>query len=190
MDGHRWFGYTALVALALCWVTIILGGNVIASDSGLGCSTWPSCNGTFFPPIAGAMGIEWVHRVSAFFLALSIAILTVLALAYERGRPALLRLTLGALVLVVVLALLGGAVVDSNLNIGLVLLHFGIATILFGILLILALLSNWRHLPERWLLWARRATEPRAAAPSPEPRAAIDPRPRSYGSDASSAGRS
>ncbi|MEM0128701.1 MAG: hypothetical protein QXG65_00830 [Thermoplasmata archaeon] len=155
-DKDRWFRYASLVALAICWVTIILGGNVIANDSGLGCSTWPSCDGTFFPPLTGAMGIEWIHRLSALVLAVSIAVLAGLAVAYERRRPALLRLSVGSLVVVGILALLGAAVVDSSLALGLVLLHFAVATILFGMLLILALIANWSHLPRRWIEWARR----------------------------------
>ncbi len=166
MDGHRAFRYTSLVAVAMCWITILLGGNVIVTDSGLGCSTWPSCDGTFFPAISGAMGIEWVHRLSAFFLALIIALLLILAVAYERRRPAALRLSVGAFVLVIALAFLGAAVVDSDLNIGLVLLHFGVATILFGALLVLALIVNWKFIPQRWHAWATQEAEPSPPRPT------------------------
>lgn len=166
MDGHRAFRYASLAAVAMCWITILLGGNVIATGSGLGCSTWPSCDGTFFPALTGAMGTEWIHRLSAFFLAVAILALLVLALVYERRRPAVVRLSIGAFVLVVVLALLGAAVVISDLDVALVLLHFGVATILFGILLILALIVNWRSIPQRWREWARRETP----SPSNDPR--------------------
>ncbi len=172
MQGHAWFRYTAVAALVLCWVTIILGGNVIATNSGLGCPSWPSCNGgwNLFPTLAGATGIEWTHRVAAFFLAASILILTTLALAYESARPAFVRLSVASLALVVLLAFLGGAVVDSGLDIGLVLLHFGVATILFALLLVLALLANWKNIPKRWKEWAHRASEPGTAPDgTPEP---------------------
>ncbi|MGI0067703.1 MAG: COX15/CtaA family protein [Thermoplasmata archaeon] len=188
MDGHRAFRYASLAAVTMCWVTIILGGNVIASGSGLGCSTWPSCDGTYFPALTGAMGIEWIHRLSALFLALVILVLLGLALVYERRRPAVLRLSIGAFALVVILALLGGAVVDADLNIGLVLLHFGTATVLFGVLLVLALIVNWKFIPQRWRAWAERETPPLPAdgeAPAPVPRpserrdASISPEPTS-----------
>jgi len=166
MDGHRWFRYSAVAALALCWVTIILGGNVIATNSGLGCTGWPLCYGgwNLFPSLNGATGIEWTHRVAAFFLAVSILIMTTFALSFERSRPAFVRLSVASLALVVLLALLGGAVVDSGLDIELVLLHFGVATILFGVLLVLALLANWKNIPKRWKEWAHRASE---SAPDP-----------------------
>ncbi len=167
MRGHDLFRYAGLAALLACYVTIILGGNVIASDSGLGCPSWPSCNGTFnlLPSTSGASGVEWAHRVSAFLLAVAIVVLSALALAYERRRPVLLKLSLYSLALVVALALLGGAVVESNLNVPLVLLHFALATILFGVLLVLVLLSNLRSLSRRWVSWAVRAGEEQEADP-------------------------
>lgn len=192
VQGHTWFRYTALAALGLCWITIILGGNVIATNSGLGCPSWPSCSGgwNLFPSLAGATGIEWTHRVAAFFLAVSILILTTLALAYERARPAFVRLSVGALALVVLLAFLGGAVVDSGLQIELVLVHFGVATILFAVLLLLALLANWKNIPNRWKEWAHRSTEPgevpEAGSPSTDPH----PAPTPLGTDSNAPARS
>lgn len=174
MRGHELFRYAAVAAFVACYVTIILGGNVIASDSGLGCPSWPSCNGTFnvLPSTSGASAVEWAHRVSAFFLAVAIVILCAFALTYERRRPVLLKLSVFSLALVIALALLGGAVVDSSLNIGLVLLHFALATVLFGVLLVLVLLSNLRSLSRRWVSWAVKAGEeqepdPYASAPAP-----------------------
>ncbi|HUZ79158.1 MAG TPA: COX15/CtaA family protein [Thermoplasmata archaeon] len=167
MRGHDLFRYAAVAALVACYVTIILGGNVIASDSGLGCPSWPACNGSFtpLPTVSGASAVEWAHRVSAFFLAVALVILSAFALAYERRRPVLLKLSLFSLALVVALALLGGAVVDSSLNLALVLLHFALATILFGVLLILVLLSNLRSLSRRWVTWAVKAGEEREVDP-------------------------
>jgi cytochrome c oxidase assembly protein subunit 15 len=192
MQGQTWFRYSAIAALGLCWVTIILGGNVIATNSGLGCPTWPSCNGgwNLFPTLAGATGIEWTHRVAAFFLAISILLLTTLALAYERARPAFVRLSVAALALVVLLAFLGGAVVDSGLDIGLVLLHFGVATILFAILLVLALLANWKNIPRHWKEWARRTTEPGDAPPATPGAAPPNPTPPSMPSEPTRSARS
>ncbi|MGI0054755.1 MAG: COX15/CtaA family protein [Thermoplasmata archaeon] len=189
MDGHRWFRYWTYVALAMCWITIILGGNVIASGSGLGCPDWPLCQpgDGLFPTLSGPTGIEWTHRLAAFFLAVTIVVLTVLAVAYERHRPAMVRLSLGALVLVGVLALLGGAVVDSDLNIGLVLVHFGVATILLAILLVLAMLANWGHIPRRWKRWAERAASEHPAPPC-EPPAESLPSNRALAPDGSLAG--
>lgn len=163
MRGHDLFRYTAIAAVIACYITILIGGNVMASGSGLACPDWPSCNGTFTPPLAGGAGIEWSHRLAAFGLSVIIAFLAVLAVAFERNRPVLLRLTMASLSTVVGQALLGGMVIDSRLYVTIVLLHLGLATALFGLLLLLVGLSNLRELPRRWLEWAQHAaTEERA----------------------------
>lgn len=166
MRGHDLFRYGAVVAFVLCYVTILLGGNVMASDSGLACPDWPTCHGSFAPPLSGGTGIEWSHRLSALVLSVAVVALTALGLLYERSRPILLRLTAIAAVTVVAQALLGGVVVESNLLVGIVLLHFGLATVLFGVLLVIALLANVREIPRAWKDWALRATE---EAPPGEP---------------------
>ena len=158
--GHDLFRSVALVAAVLCYSTILLGGTVMASDDGLGCPHWPSCyaNGNLDPQVSGAAQVEWSHRVAAFFLGCAVLALTALAVAYERSRRILLGLSVAALGLVVLEALLGGLVVESSLSVVLVLGHLAIATALFGLLLVIALLSNVRDMPRRWLDWARRAT--------------------------------
>lgn len=167
MRGHDLFRYAAIFACVLCYSTILLGGNVMASDSGLACPDWPSCfgNGNFLPAFQGGVALEWSHRVSAFFLSSMILLLALLGVFYERQRKALLRMALGALGLVVTEALLGGLVIESQLSPTLVLTHLAIATALFGLLLVLVLLSNLRELPRRWIEWARRATDEHAPAP-------------------------
>jgi heme A synthase len=170
MRGHDLFRYSALGACLLCYITILLGGNVIASGSGLACPNWPTCEPgwNLLPTLSGGVAIEWSHRVAAFFLSVSITVLALLGIAYERGRPVLLRGSLIALGLVLSLALLGGLVVESGLVVWLVLAHFGLATLLFGLLLILTLLANLREIPRRWTDWAVRAAEPHDADPRPE----------------------
>jgi heme A synthase len=181
--GHDLFRFAAVVACVLCYMTIILGGNVITTDNGLACPDWPSCfgNGNYLPSFTGGAAIEWSHRVAAFVLSVSVLLLTLLGVAYERGRRALLRLSLLALGLVVTEALLGGVVIETSLQAGIVLVHLAIATALFGLLLVTALLANLREMPKRWVDWARRAAveDPavRRRAPSAAPGEASPGRP-------------
>jgi heme A synthase len=177
--GHDLFRVVAVLAAVLCYATILLGGNVMASGDGEGCPHWPTCfpNDNLLPGFQGAAAVEWSHRVFAFFLSVAVLSLALLGVAFERGRPALLRISAAALSLVVGEALLGGAVVESNLRPELVLAHLGIATVLFGLLLILALLANLREMPRRWIDWARRASEEHSAPPSGAPRSDPGPAP-------------
>jgi heme a synthase len=159
MDGHRFFRYATIAAVAVCYVVILIGGNVMASGSGLSCPSWPSCGGTFTPPLNGPSGIEWAHRLSALVLSVTIAVMTLAALLYERNRrPALLRLSGAAAILVLAQALLGGLVVETDLLVILVIAHLAMATALFALLLVLALLANLREIPRPWIEFARRAS--------------------------------
>ncbi len=177
MRGHDLFRYAVVVAAVLCYLTILIGGTVMARDDGLACPHWPTCyaNPNLFPSLASGASVEWAHRVSAFALSLGVLAVALLALVFERARPVLLRLSLVALGLVVVEALLGGAVVQHDLALVLVLVHLALATALFGLLLVLTLLANLREIPQRWVAWALRATEravvetPSSSAPEPSP---------------------
>jgi len=168
--GHDLFRIAVVFAAILCYATILLGGNVMANNDGLGCPHWPTCypNGNLLPAFQGPAAVEWSHRVFAFFLSVSVLVVALLGLAFERGRRVLLRLGLASLALVVAEALLGGLVVESRLRAVLILAHLGLATVLFGLLLILLLLSNLREMPRRWIQWARQATEEEPARPAPD----------------------
>ncbi|HEV8050026.1 MAG TPA: COX15/CtaA family protein [Thermoplasmata archaeon] len=178
MQKHTMFRLLAIAAFAATYVTILLGGNVMASDSGLACPDWPTCHGTLLPPFSGATAIEWSHRVSAFVTGLLVAAMTIVGLASERRRPVLRGLSVCASILVLAQALLGGLVVETNLVVGIVLLHFLLATILFGLLLLIAFLANLRDIPKRWASWAERVADEEPASvtlarlerrPAPDP---------------------
>lgn len=169
MDPHRLFRYLAVAALAATYVTILLGGNVMASDSGLACPDWPTCHGTLTPPLSGPTGVEWTHRLSALATSLLVGAVAVTALAVERRRPVLLRLALASAAAVVSQAVLGGIVVESDLAVLVVLAHLALATVLFALLLALALLANLRHVPRRWRSWALEASVEHPPAEGPLP---------------------
>jgi cytochrome c oxidase assembly protein subunit 15 len=164
MHRHTLFRLLAIAAFAATYVTILAGGNVMASDSGLACPDWPTCHGTLLPPLSGPTAIEWSHRVSAFVTGVLVATLALVGLVSERRRPVLRGLAVGAAVLVLAQALLGGLVVETSLVVGLVLLHFLLATILFGLLLLVAFLANLRDIPRRWAVWAENAADEEPAS--------------------------
>ncbi|MFI5418489.1 MAG: heme A synthase [Candidatus Lutacidiplasmatales archaeon] len=179
--GHDAFRYLAVLACLLCYVTIMLGGNVMASDSGLACPDWPTCHGTFAPPLAGGTGVEWTHRLSAAVLSFSVLALAIAGIAFERSRPILRNLSIASLATVFGQGLLGGLVVRSDLVIGLVLAHLALATVLFGLLLIITFLGNLREIPKRYIDWAHKAAEEQPVPAG----AATDPAGWADGSNAS-----
>ena len=171
LEGRDLFRWSALASFLACYATMLLGGEVLASGSGLGCATWPSCNGTFAPPFVGAAAIEWSHRLGAATLSVFVTILFVSALLFERRRPTLIRLASLAFSAVLLEALLGGVVVESRLVVWLVVLHFFIATALLGFLGMIVLLGNMPHMPRRWIDWLRNASTdlPEPGPPRPAP---------------------
>ncbi len=176
--GRDIFRWSAVASFFACYATMMLGGEVLASGSGLGCASWPSCNGSFTPPFVGAAAIEWSHRLGAFTLSVFVTVLFVSALLFERRRPTMIRLASLAFSSVLLEALLGGVVVESRLAVWLVVLHFAVATALLGFLGLIVLLGNLPHFPKRWVEWATRAsTDLPAGPPRPAPADPLPGRP-------------
>ncbi len=169
MQRHALFRSAALVALVICYATILLGGEVMVSDAGLGCPDWPTCHGTFLPGWTGSTAIEYSHRLGALSLGIFVMLLFVAALLFERRRPTLVKLSAAAVGTVVAQAFLGGLVVRSGLSIALVLAHFAVATALLALLALLVILAYLPVVPQRWIDWVREAAEERpTGGPVPE----------------------
>ena len=70
-----WVGGAFAAALA---VQMALGGLVSSNNAGLACSEWPTCaGGVWFPTFSGAVGLQVVHRLTAYvvaFLAIALAV--------------------------------------------------------------------------------------------------------------------
>lgn len=121
---------------------IAMGGLVRATDSGLACPDWPACYGKWIPPADVNIWFEHSHRLWAGVIAIAIAWLAVWTWWRFRDRPALWGLGLAALVLVLVQAGLGAAVVLLQLRAGLVTSHLGMSLVVVGCLIVLAVLAR------------------------------------------------
>jgi heme o synthase len=139
-DSLTRFAKLAIAAAAATFVLISVGGLVRATDSGLGCPDWPLCFGDWVPPAELHAWIEHSHRLVAAVLVGplvgAVALITVLT-ARRRDR-ALLIAAVGAGVLVIVQALLGGQVVIQQLRRELVTAHLGMALTVLGLTILIA----------------------------------------------------
>jgi heme o synthase len=133
------------LALAAAVTTVVLftvGGLVRGTGSGLGCSTWPSCEpGRLFPSGAIHSLIEFSHRTVAF---LAIVLIGLTALEAWRGRsrdPRVLVPALAAFPLVVAQAVLGGIVVLTENDPWWVTAHFVTALALIADVVVVAVLA-------------------------------------------------
>ncbi|HEX6567829.1 MAG TPA: COX15/CtaA family protein [Acidimicrobiales bacterium] len=120
----------ALATLASLVLVSVLGAVVRLTGSGLGCSTWPSCEPDSFTPRSASDGhamVEYVNRmVNAAVGLLTIA--TVVGARLRRPqRPDLFRWALGVLAWVVSNGLVGALVVWFHLSPVSVIGHFVLA---------------------------------------------------------------
>jgi heme a synthase len=128
---------TALAALCLTFVVVVVGAYVRLSDAGLGCPDWPLCYGNPLPAQMAdgdALAKAWKemgHRYLAGTLGVLLLLLAVLAFKQKRSRG----LAAAILVLVLLQATLGKWTVTMLLKPAIVTAH------LLGGMTILALLA-------------------------------------------------
>ena len=108
----QWAAAAAVLTIGL----IAYGSWVRATGSGLGCPDWPLCEGVVVPELEGATAIEFGHRVFA-----GVTMLAVVGAAWYaiRGRTSdrlTAKLINGALVAILIQAVLGGITVLTELH--------------------------------------------------------------------------
>ena len=140
-DPRRGVRRLAVATTAATLLLIAMGGAVRATDSGLACPDWPACYGQWVPPADLNMWLEHSHRLWAGVVGLMIAALVVAALRH-RDVPRLWRLSSLALVLVVIQAALGAAVVLLHLRAGLVTSHLGMSWVIVACLVFVAVAAR------------------------------------------------
>jgi protoheme IX farnesyltransferase len=146
-----------ILAVATTVFTVLLiawGGIVRATGSGDGCPDWPTCFGSWVPRLEYHTVIEYLHRLLAFISAsLSIALAVVGAWSLARGqedpsgrvpRPAA-WLAVGLVPLFVLQAAIGGWIIATHEDPGVVTLHFAVAFVVLAVavtIMVLALLTE------------------------------------------------
>jgi heme a synthase len=142
----RQYEITAYIALGALTLIVLTGAAVRLTGSGLGCPTWPKCNGNVYPPLNSHAVIEFSNRLITFPVSIAAGAAWLLAL---RRRPYRRDLVwLGALLPLGVVgqAVLGGFTVRGALDYGWVMGHFALSMLI----LLAAVLLAWRaaHEPD------------------------------------------
>jgi heme A synthase len=163
----RRFRLFADLTVVATFALIVLGGIVRVSESGLGCGLggsgtegWPLCNGEAVPFFHNTeVIVEFSHRALAAIVTALIVLLVWTAYRHLREMRWPLRASAAAGVLVLVQAGLGGLTVEKSLAEELVAAHLGLAMILIGLLLWIAVRARAELA----------AAEPSSSAPDPAP---------------------
>jgi heme A synthase len=143
------FRHLLSATIIATFVLIVIGGVVRVSDSGLGCGPagsgtdgWPLCGGRALPFLQQNAVIEFSHRVAATIVAVLIAALALQAFRRLRDHRWLVRGSVGAAVLVLAQAALGGLTVEHGLHSALVAAHLGLAMLLLALLIALRRIAH------------------------------------------------
>lgn len=136
--------YRVIVSLAIAatFCLLLLGGYVHNTGSSLACPDWPLCYGQVFPKMEGGILIEHSHRLLASFVGLLTIFLVFVSSKTRKTNPHLFKISLLALLFVVVQGILGGITVIYKLPTIVSSTHLGLSMVFFMTIIYLHHISS------------------------------------------------
>lgn len=143
--------------MALC-VIVVTGSAVRLTESGLGCSDWPTCEqDQLIADFSLHPMIEFVNRVFTGFVSLAVMAAVLGSLFRKPRRADLTWLSWGLVAGVIAQIVLGAFVVKFHLNPWLVLNHFLLSMVLVANAVVLHARAGYDPVPSprpgRWYRW-------------------------------------
>jgi cytochrome c oxidase assembly protein subunit 15 len=124
----RWLIRATLV---YTYAVVYLGAYVRHVGASLSCLDWPLCNGRVIPRFVGEVAVQFAHRLAAACLVVLLVGLFMLARRARASRPDLYWASAASMVLVVMQAVSGAIVVESQVAVLSTLLHAFVVSLLF-----------------------------------------------------------
>jgi len=119
------------------------GAFTRVSNSGDGCPDWPTCFGSWLPPFNDINAIiEWSHRTSGTLFGLVSIVLVIISYLVYKKLNFTVKIYLIALILIIVVGGIGGAVVLSELDPAIRTVHLAGAQIIAALMVIAFLNEN------------------------------------------------
>ncbi|MCO7126273.1 heme A synthase [Sporolactobacillus shoreicorticis] len=126
------------------YILIYSGAFVRHTESSLGCTDFPLCNGHVFPePLISKAGVQYLHRVLALILLIWLIWSLVVSLRNYKNERLLSNLLFIALICTALQAVSGIFIITTKMNLLFLLLHALFVTGYFGVITIL-ILFGWR----------------------------------------------
>ncbi len=137
----------ARISLLVTFILIGIGGFTRGSGSGYGCSDrWPLCEngllGGLLPRGEYHMLIEWLHRWVAAIVGILILLTAISIRKNLRNNQLAKRLSVIAVVAVVIQAMIGRSVVKTDLESDLVAIHLAISMLVIALLTIIVIVVS------------------------------------------------
>lgn len=125
------------VATLLTYLQAVLGGMVSTNHASLACPDWPTCNGAWFPPLTGLVGLQVAHRFGAYVLAS--VLLAVAVRTRHDADPAIRAIGRWTGALVLAQVVIGVTNVLLGIPVWVSALHLGNAAAILALLLVATL---------------------------------------------------
>jgi heme A synthase len=113
-------GYSAALravtaaSLIAAWLLVVLGDTVRVTESGMGCASWPSCNGSFGLPLTYHAFLEQSHRYLAAVVTVLIGAVMIGAWRRARRDRLIVGSAVAAVGLIAVQVVLGAVTVFAH----------------------------------------------------------------------------
>jgi protoheme IX farnesyltransferase len=137
----RFFLLTASLSV---FTVIVLGGMLRVSVPGSGCPDWPTCYGTFSPPIGQSVLIDYLHRLTTLVSAFLTLVAVVFTLRWARGMRLIQQTAIAAIVLIITQIGLG-AVMSNQGGAWLSILHLGLSMLTLSALVFATVVAFYRY---------------------------------------------
>ncbi len=118
------------------YVLMVIGSYVSSSGAGSSCPDWPTCNGQIVPQLTGGVVIEYTHRLLALVVVVLLTAMFILVGSKYRAERTVLALTTLGFSLIIAQILLGMVTVRTGLDPAIVAAHLGLASAVFGVVLV------------------------------------------------------
>ncbi len=147
----KYYPTIALITIIVTIALIFIGGLVRATGAGLGCPDWPKCFGLWIPPTNVAdlpaqfnpddfnvvkTWTEYINRLVGVLVGFLIILTAVFSAPYRKINKKVTYFSVASLILVLFQGWLGGQVVRSGLQQGIITLHMFIAMLILSTLII------------------------------------------------------
>lgn len=128
LQRYVWF------VTAYIYVVTYTGAYVRHTGSDLACLDFPLCNGQLIPPLQGAVGIHFTHRLAAYAGLALLFGLWMYTRRWKEQRPDIARASFWAFITGLAQAASGAMSVLTQLALASMMLHSAIIIVLFGLL--------------------------------------------------------